>query len=88
MTGGWRGDDGKLSPSPRGDSLAATQKGRLRLQYGGRCSSQAKVKGFGMPFLDERPQFEQELDAFYATYPSDVSHIIREMDEASTQHPE
>jgi len=41
-----------------------------------------------MPFLDERRQFEQELDAFYATYPSDVSHILREMDEASAQHPE
>ena len=68
--------------------LAASQKRQVPLQYGGRYGSQAEVKGIAVPFLDERPQFEQELDAFYATYPSDVSHIVREMDEASARHPE
>jgi len=41
-----------------------------------------------MSFQDERPQFEQELDAFYTTYPADVKDIEQEMDTISAQHPE
>ena len=41
-----------------------------------------------MSFQQERPQFEQELDAFYTKYPADVKDIEREMDSISSQHPE
>ena len=41
-----------------------------------------------MSFIDERPEFEREFGEFYATYPIDVSHIVREMDEVSATHPE
>ncbi|MBC8236427.1 hypothetical protein H8E77_43325 [bacterium] len=41
-----------------------------------------------MSFQHERPQFEQELDAFYTKYPADVKEIEREMDTISAQHPE
>ena len=39
-------------------------------------------------FLDERAEFEREFDAFYSTYPVDVSDIVREMNGISAQHPE
>ena len=41
-----------------------------------------------MSFQHERPQFEEELDAFYKTYPADVKEIEREMDTISAQQPE
>jgi len=41
-----------------------------------------------MRFAQERPLFEEEMDAFYSTYPADVSSLFREMDEISSRHPE
>ena len=41
-----------------------------------------------MPFLEERPAFEREFDAFYATYPIDISALLGEMDAVSARHPE
>jgi len=41
-----------------------------------------------MRFVSERPSFEQEMDAFYATYPVDVTALFRKMDETSARHPE
>ena len=40
-----------------------------------------------MPFLDDRPAFEREFEAFYSTYPIDVSEVVGEMDEISAAHP-
>ena len=41
-----------------------------------------------MHFAQERPLFEQELDAFYATYPVDISLLFDEMDRIIAHHPE
>ena len=41
-----------------------------------------------MAFTEELPLFEQELDAYYGTYPTDVSDIEREIDAVSARHPE
>jgi len=41
-----------------------------------------------MLFLNEREQFEHELDLHYAAYPSDLSHVEDELDEQSARHPE
>lgn len=40
-----------------------------------------------MPFLDVRLAFEREFDAFYSTYPVDVSDVVHDMDTISAAHP-
>ncbi len=41
-----------------------------------------------MAFFDYRPAFQAELDAFYATYPVDVSTVLQQMSAISEAHPE
>ena len=41
-----------------------------------------------MRFAQEQPLFEEELDAFYATYPVDISPLFGEMDRIAARHPE
>lgn len=40
-----------------------------------------------MTFLDERGDFEQELDAYYSTYPTDLSIIERDLRQIPAQYP-
>ena len=40
-----------------------------------------------MGFHDDRTRFQAELDAFYATYPVDVSALLAQMSAASAAHP-
>ena len=39
-------------------------------------------------FLDEYPDFEAEMDAFYSAYPREVDDLCAEMDEVSARHSE
>jgi formate C-acetyltransferase len=41
-----------------------------------------------MRFTEEYAQFEQELDEYYFTYPTDMSEVEAEMDRVSAAHPE
>ncbi|MGD2174313.1 MAG: pyruvate formate lyase family protein [Candidatus Brocadiaceae bacterium] len=41
-----------------------------------------------MRFTEEYAQFEEELDSFYSTYPTDMSEVEAEMDRVSAEHPE
>ncbi|MFW6255181.1 MAG: pyruvate formate lyase family protein [Candidatus Sumerlaeota bacterium] len=45
-----------------------------------------KIKTMG--FIDEYESFQSELDAYYASYPSDMSEVEAEIDRVSAEHPE